>query len=165
MKRPFRYGRAIFTVASLIVLFIAEDCALPEIFGVVPSLLLPFTVAMGICEGPYMGAGFGVAAGMLMDFGGTAFGFSSLLLLVVGAASGLFTLYFRRTVLAAAFFTAVSAILFFGVKWVFLQYIWYGVQRLDVLILQAVFACVLSPAVFIPFRGLSKRFGDLKEAS
>lgn len=164
MPHRFRYARVLSLMAALAVLYTVEDCIFPELFGAVPSLLIPFTVAVGICEGPYMGAGFGVAAGLLMDHAASAFGFSALLLLVIGTATGLVITYFRRTAVSALVFTAVSAAVFFVIKWFFLHYLWYGFGRLEIAGLQTLYAALLAIPVYLLTQLLSKRFGSLQNA-
>ncbi len=162
MSNRSKYSRVVSLTVALILLYIAESAFFPRIMGTVPSVLVPFTVAVGMCEGPYMGAGFGVAAGMLMDYSLNVFGFSSLLLLVAGAAAGLAVTYFRRTALTATAFTLAAGVFFFFVKWFFMYFLWHGGELVYRVFLQVLFAVLLSVPVYLLTAALSRKYGSMK---
>jgi len=167
MKRLPDYPRFLSLLLLMFALLLCECDLFVPVFGVVPKLLLPFTVAVGMAEGPYFGASFGVAAGLFLDHGTTlGYGFSSLLLLVCGVAAGLFIAYFRLSFLTAAFFTLLGGVLTFTLRWFFLYYLWYGSGRFFPIVpLEILYAVLCSVPVFFAVRLLSRRFGSLKHGN
>ena len=164
MPQHHEYPRLLsITLAMLVLLFLEQDVFVP-VFGVTPSLALPFVVAVGITEGPYMGGGFGAAAGLLLDHGIAAgYGFSALLFMILGIAAGLLIDYFRLSVPTCAVFTAAAAFVGFTLRWFFFWYLWHGTGLFfRVVPLQLLFATLLSAPVFLLVRFLSRRFGSLK---
>lgn len=162
MPNTFKHARIFSLIIAFILLYIIEDCIFPRILGTVPSLLIPFVIAAGILEGPYMGAGFGIAAGLLIDHGANHFGFAAMLLLVIGAAAGLLISYFRVSVITAIVFTAAGGLFYFTVRWFFLYFLWYGSGEYVPALMGAFFASVLQIPVYYLVKKLSKNFGSLK---
>lgn len=162
MPNTFKHARVFSLILAFTLLYIIQDCAFPRILGTVPSLLIPFVVSVGILEGPYMGAGFGVAAGLLIDHGANYFGFAALLLLIIGTASGLLISYFRVSVITAVVFTAVGGLFFFFTRWFFLYFLWYGGGEYVPALMGAFFAAALCFPVYYLVKKLSKKFGTLK---
>ena len=164
MPHRAEYPRIVSQILALAALFTLEDVIFAPIAGVCMSLTLPFVVALGICEGPYMGAFFGAAAGLLTDAGKNyAFGVSALFLMIVGMTAGLVIGYFRRTPLTALVFTLASAIFVYVLEWFFLYYIWHGAGAFFPAVpLEVLYATVFSVPVYLIVHALSRRFGNLR---
>ena len=166
MPRQREYPRVLSLVLVMFLLLLLERDIVPPVFGVSPSFLLPFVLAVGMTEGPCFGGGFGAAAGLFLDQGVTsAYGFRALLLMTVGIAAGLFISYFRMTVPTAAVFTLAAAVFVFVLRWFFLYYLWHGTGWFfSIVPLQILYAVLLSAPVFLLVRAVSRRFGSLKKA-
>lgn len=160
MPTTFKYARIFSLILAFILLYIIEDCIFPRILGTVPSLLIPFVISAGILEGPFVGAGFGIAAGLLIDHGTGHFGFASMLLLILGVASALLVSYFRVSVITAIVFTAVGGLFYFTLRWFFLYFLWYGAGEYVPALMGAFFASVLQFPVYYLTKAISKKFGS-----
>lgn len=166
MFRRSEYSRSLSLILAMLVLLLFQMDILPPVFGVTLPLALPFVVAVGMTEGPYLAAGLGVAAGLILDQGRTsAYGFSALLLLVVGTAAGLFISYFRLRSVTAALFTLIAALFCYPLRWFFLYYLWHGADGFFRFVpLQILYATLLSIPLFYLVCALSRRFGSLRKA-
>lgn len=162
MPNTFKHGRIFSLILAFILLYIVEDCLFPRVLGTVPSLLIPFVISAGILEGPFIGAGFGIAAGLLIDHGADYFGFASMLLLILGVAAGLLVSYFRVSVITAIVFTAAGGLFYFSLRWFFLYFLWYGSGEYVPAVMGTFFACALQFPVYYLVKALSKKFGSLK---
>lgn len=91
-----------------------------------PVLVLPMVAALAIYEGEFAGGLYGALAGILLDYGAmTVFGINAMLLLVLGCAAGLSSLYLlRRSVLTALILTASMAFIEGLVSFFLLYGIW-----------------------------------------
>ena len=115
--RFFAYG------IELLVLFVVQETPglVPAVFGARPLLVLPAVISIAVFERETASMAFGIAGGLLIDFGfGGALGFHALLLgagcyLISLAAANLFQTNFL-TYLLLAFAAAAAAYL---LQWVF----------------------------------------------
>lgn len=166
MNRQFAYARGLSLATALVLLLFLELDVLPPLWGVRIPLVLPFVVAVGMVEGPYLAAGLGVAAGLVLDQGcTTAYGFSALLLLVVGVAAGLLVSFFRLRRLTALLFTLGAGLVVFPLRWFFLCGLWYGNQGFFRYVpLELLYAGVMAFPISMGVGFLSRRFGSLRKA-
>lgn len=108
---------------ELLVLFVLQETPglLPPVESVRPLLVLPAAVSIALFEGETAAMAFGLAGGLLIDFGfGSILGFHALLLaggcyLISLTAANLFQTNF----FSALLLTAVTAAATFALQWVF----------------------------------------------
>lgn len=108
---------------ELLVLFVLQETPglVPAVFGARPVLLLPAVLSVAMFEGETVSMAFGLAGGLLIDFGfGSVLGFHALLLAagcyaISVTAANLFQTNFLTALLLAS---AASAALFL-LRWVF----------------------------------------------
>lgn len=117
-------------VLELLLLFMIQETPgfLPAVAGVRPVLLLPAAVSIAMFEGEVPALAFGVAAGLLCDFGlsGTL-GFHALVLGVLCFFVSHISRSFFQLNLFTACFTGVWTIaLAVGAQWLFLYYFSYS---------------------------------------
>ncbi len=164
MTRSSPLPRVLSFSLSLLVLLLFQRDILPPLWGVAIPLVLPFLVTVGMTEGPYLAAGLGVVAGLILEQGRPgAYGFSALLFLLVGVAAGLLIFYFRRRLLTAVLFTLAAALFTCFLRWFFLSFLWHGGGGFAVVLLETAMAALLSLPLYGLTHLLSKRFGSLKK--
>jgi cell shape-determining protein MreD len=91
----------------------------PMIGGGRPLLLVPLVASVAMFAGPLGGGAAGVAAGLLWDmYSNRLFGFSGLVLLVIGCSVGLLVrLLLRNNVLSALLLTVGATLAWATVDW------------------------------------------------
>ena len=108
---------------ELLALFVLQETPglIPAVFSSRPLVVLPAVLSIAMFEKETAAMAFGIAGGLLIDFGfGTVFGFHALLLaggcyLISLIAANLFQTNF----LTALLLTAASAAAIFLLQWVF----------------------------------------------
>ena len=94
-----------------------------------PILVLPMVVCIAIYEGEFVGGLYGALAGVLLDYGAmTLFGINAMLLLVLGCAAGLISLYLLRSSVLSSLILTGAVALIQGLVSFFLL---YGIWRLS----------------------------------
>jgi len=83
-----------------------------RVFGVLPLLLIPFVVCVGMFEHETSGAFFGLAAGILWDVVSPRLpGFNAILLMVIGCACGLCVSYLMKNSLISSVYLCFASLL------------------------------------------------------
>lgn len=138
----------------------------PAVLGVRPVLLLPFVVAVAVCEGEITGGVVGIFAGLLWDLSGLApFGYHGLFLMIAGVFAGLLVrTLLHAAVLPALLLSGVFSLLLELISWFFLDYM-AGGQNFVYAFLHIVLPTALYSFAFVlPFyywaRFLRRRFAD-----
>ena len=141
-----KYG--LYALVLCISYIIGASPALPEYR---PILVLPMVVALSLYEGEFVGGLYGALAGLLLDYGAmTLFGINAMLLLILGCAAGLISLYlFQRSLRSSLILTASMALLQ-GVTSFFLLYGMWRLTGSGVLLLTAFLPTLLLTTLFAP---------------
>lgn len=155
--RYFIYG------LELLVLFVLQQTPglFPEIYGTRPVLLIPAAITIALFEREIPAMAYGVAAGLLLDFGfGGALGIHALLLALICFFVSLLT----KTVLQMHFVTAlitavwtVALMVFAGwlLQYVLPGYTHPGYALLHCYLPKYLYTLLLFPLIFLINRGVS----------
>lgn len=91
-----RIGFYIFLLFVLYILVITPNI-IPRFFGTAPLVLLPFSIAVAMIEGEFVGGIMGGISGLLVDITSSRVqGFSALIFLLLCVAAGLLVEYLIR---------------------------------------------------------------------
>ncbi|MFU0832144.1 MAG: Rod shape-determining protein MreD [Oscillospiraceae bacterium] len=108
---------------ELLVLFIVQETPglIPEIYSARPVLVLPAVLSVAMFEGETAAMAFGLAGGLLIDFGiGNVLGFHALLLAVGCYVISLIAAnLFQTNFISALLLTAAASSVTFLLQWVF----------------------------------------------
>ncbi len=114
---------------ELLAVFVVQQTPglLPEVYGARPTLVVPLALSIAMFEQEGVSLGFGLAGGLLIDFGlGHALGFHALLL---GTACYFLSLlaanYFKNNLLTALLTSLAATPVLFALQWVF-YYLLFG---------------------------------------
>lgn len=138
----------------------------PTVSGMRPELLLPFVVAVAVCEGEVTGGVVGLFAGLLWDLTGMApFGYHGLFLMAAGIFAGLLVrTLLHAAVLPALLVSGVFCLLFELISWFFLDYMAGGQDFVFAFLHIVLPTALYSFAFVLPFyywaRFLLRRFSD-----
>lgn len=143
-----------------LLFFILQYSVLPilKIGNATPVLLLNFTVLCGYYFGFSHGAVFGAISGLLMDsVTNGSVCFFTVLLLIIGLASGILKTYYLNFNLPAAIALGVGFnIVFFVFKWLFFYVFKNSTEHLIYLLKFAAPSALFTFALFIPIYYLFK---------
>lgn len=135
---------------------------LPAIGGVRPLPLIPLVVCVAMFVGPVGGGAIGVATGLLWDlFSDRLFGFTALLLLVIGCACGLLVRLLIRNNLLSAMLLMTVVVLIHGLTDWFLCYaLWGNEEPLWVLLRLTLpaelYTLLISPLIYGATLGIAR---------
>lgn len=108
---------------ELLALFVLQETPglIPAVFSSRPVLVLPAVLSIAMFEGETVSMAFGIAGGLLIDFGfGSVLGFHALLLAAGCYLISLITAnLFQTNFLTALLLTAAAAAAVFLLQWVF----------------------------------------------
>lgn len=115
---------------EILAVFVIQETPglLPELFGARPVLLIPTALSIAMFEGETASMAFGLAAGLLMDFGyGSVLGFHAAMFavacyLISRITANLFQTNFVTAILIAAVTTALAVLLQWTCFFVFSGY-------------------------------------------
>ena len=119
-RRIFRW---VLYFLELIVFYVLQTTPgiIPEVYGARPVLLIPIALTIAMFEGDFGGLTVGIAAGLLLDMGGSdVLGFHAIILAILCFVLGSMTMQIFRTNLLVALLAALVAIpLVTVLQWVF----------------------------------------------
>lgn len=108
---------------ELLVLFVLQETPglIPEIYAARPVLVLPAAISIAMFEGETAAMAFGLAGGLLIDFGiGNVLGFHGLLLAVGCYVISLIAAnLFQTNFISALLLTVAASFVTFSLQWVF----------------------------------------------
>ena len=153
-------------VLELLLLFMIQETPgfLPAVAGVRPVLLLPAAVSIAMFEGEVPALAFGVAAGLLCDFGlsGTL-GFHALVLGVLCFFISLLVRSWMQSNLATAVFTGLWSLgLTVLAQWFFLYFFQYSYPAFALThhyLPKFFYTLLFLPLLYLLNRGLSQALG------
>lgn len=123
MKNHFRLFRYFAYSLEILVLFLLQQTPnlIPSLWGIKPTLLIPVALSIALFEKEVAAMGFGVACGLLIDFGrGGVIGFHAILLAICCyTISALVTNLFKTNLLTAVLMGLASIVLIFFFQWIF----------------------------------------------
>lgn len=149
---------------ELFILYILQETPglFPEIFGARPVLIVSALVAISIFEPEVASMGFGIAGGLLMDYGyGGVFGFYAIIMaLLCFSISMLFRLVLRESVPTAIITALWSIAVVIFLSWAF-NFLLAGYSNPQYALVykylpRYVYTMILFPLIFLLNRGLSK---------
>ena len=124
MERRYKFFRCLAYTIEILILFIAQQTpGLPTLMGARPALLVAVVFPIALLEDEWMGMGFGLFAGLLMDIGsaGSVLGVHAILLAVLGYFVGLLAVNLIRTnLLTAMLVTALCVFVVLSLNFVLL---------------------------------------------
>ncbi len=119
-RRIFRW---ILYFLELVVFYVLQTTPgiIPAVYGARPVLLIPIALTIAMFEGDVGGMVVGIAAGLLIDMGGSdLLGFHAILLAVLCFVIGSMTMQIFRTNLLVALLSSLVAVpLVIVLQWVF----------------------------------------------
>lgn len=111
--------------AELFLIYILQFTPglMPSFFGETPMLLTVCAVSIALFEGDIVGMWFGLAAGLLLDVGGTApFGMYGLIHMALCFGCGTLVMYLmRNNVVTSLILGSVSVLITAALQWIFLS--------------------------------------------
>lgn len=133
-RRIFRW---VLYFLELIVFYVLQTTPgiIPEVYGARPVLLIPIALTIAMFEGDIGGMTVGIAAGLLIDMGGSdVLGFHAIILAILCFVLGSMTMQIFRTNLLVALLAALVAVpLVTVLQWVFFYVLQgYGEDRKSV---------------------------------
>lgn len=135
-KNRYTYLALKYGLYALLLCFsyaLSTSPALPEYR---PILVIPMVVSLSLYEGEFIGGLYGALAGLLLDYGAmTLFGINAMLLLILGCAAGLISIYLFQRSLRSAFILTCGMALAQGIISYFLLFAMWrlpGASRLIV---------------------------------
>ena len=121
MTRHLRLYRYLAYSLEIFVLFLLQQTPgfVPDVWGIRPTLLIPVALCIALFEPEPVAMWFGVACGLLIDFGaGGALGVHALLLAAMGyALSGLVANLFKTNLLTACLLGGCGILLLYLLQW------------------------------------------------
>ncbi len=130
MRSFDRLVRFLAYILELLILFTLQETPglTPAIFGVRPVLVLPAVITIAMLEGEVAALAFGVAGGLLCDFGlSGVLGFHALILgLLCFFVSLIVQLYMQNNLLTALLMGFMAIGITVGLQWLFLYYFQYS---------------------------------------
>lgn len=147
-----------------------NHCGLFFLFGVRPIWVLPFAVAISMCEDVVSAAVFGSLSGLLCDLGSQAlFGFNGLLVLCGCVAISLLSFFlikvnWKSALLLGGALAAIRALLEF-----FFFYLIWGYENIQLIFIHSVlpifiYTTVLTPLFLLLIRKIKEKCdGQWKE--
>ena len=148
--RWFAYGMILLLVSVLQ----SSPRVFPVIGGAHPFPLLPTAVCIAMFEGPLVGAGVGVGAGVLWAmYADRLFGFDALLLLVIGCLCGLLVqVFIRNNWMSALLLNGAVLVIYTLVDWL-VRYVLFSIDGAlwalwDILLPNMLYTFALSPVLY-----------------
>ncbi len=157
--------RAVLAVLAVITFAFQNTGGLfPAPFGVNAMLLIPLTICIAMFEREFAGIFFGLLSGVMLDaFSSQATIFNSLFFTVIGFVAGaLITYLMRNNLLCATLMTALSAIIYTALLFVF--YCAFddipspAAVYFKNYLTSAIYTVIFTPAYYLIVRAVSKQF-------
>lgn len=126
MWKKKRYWKWSALALIALLLYVFQSTVSPVIFDVPINWLLPFVILTAICEGPTVGAAYGIYCGLLTDIFASPFGYTALVYMALGISAGLMIGMLRSGLFVAVAMTAVAGLIYFTLTWFLFYYFWYG---------------------------------------
>ncbi len=118
---------AIYAVLILIAMLLqSSNVAFPEIFGARAFLMIPLTIAISMHEREVPAAVFGAGAGVVWDSVSANEGFSTLLLMLLGAICSILISHLMRNNIITAFVLGCGAVAIYELLYIFVNIILSG---------------------------------------
>lgn len=138
---------------ELFLIFTLEQTPglIPELFGVTPSLIMCVCISIAVFEGEMPAMMFGLAGGLLMDFGSrTIFGFNAFFLTVLCYLCGLLVVNLMRNNIVTTMVLGAGVLLIMGiVRWFFFYVLW-GYPSLWFHFYAVMLPCALYSVIILP---------------
>lgn len=126
MWKKKRYWKWSALAIIALLLYVFQVTVSPVIFDVPINWMLPFVIITAICEGPVVGAAYGIYCGLLSDIFASPFGYTALIYMILAIAAGLIVNMLRSGIFITVAITAVAGLIYFTLTWFFFYYFWYG---------------------------------------
>ncbi|HCC35117.1 MAG TPA: hypothetical protein DEQ02_05580 [Ruminococcaceae bacterium] len=112
---------ALYAVILILCYMLQSAGILPRIYGISALPVIPAVTGIAMLESDTAGIFYGLAAGILMDFGSVGFpGFNAVLLMTAGCTVGLMiTLLLRRSKISAVLMTSGVLFVYVTLHWLF----------------------------------------------
>ena len=153
--------------AELVLVYILQFTPglIPRFFGEAPMLLTVCAISMALFEGDAAGMWLGLAAGLLLDVGGTGpFGLYGLVHMALCFGCGTLVMYLmRNNVVTSLILGAASVLLTATVQWIFLSgagLAQTGFFIIRILLPRVVYSTAVMPAFYYFNRAITTRMYD-----
>ncbi len=164
-KQNLKWRIASYALVLIVLYLLQFSRGLPLRFRGAQVDFLPFFIAaLALFEGPWMGAGFGFAAGLLCSLGGGTEGLLALYYGLCGLCVGYFSsTYLRRVypsaLLSGAFILLLHDTILFYFYYALLYRARYA-AGLEIMGLRLLISAVLSAPVYLILRKIHSRFEE-----